>query len=82
MSTSVELSIPDDLLVSMSEAEIKALAQEAFIVRLYELGRIGSGRAAQLLGHSRRDFLQEILGRYGVSSFDEEPELAVEAACG
>ena len=40
---SLELTVPDDLYGSMGEAEMRALAQEALLVRLYELGKIGSG---------------------------------------
>ncbi|HDH41256.1 MAG TPA: hypothetical protein ENG12_02470 [Candidatus Altiarchaeales archaeon] len=42
---------------------------QAAAVKLYELGRLSSGRAAELAGLSRVGFLQ-ILGRYGVSIFD------------
>jgi predicted HTH domain antitoxin len=78
----LELAVPDELYVAMDENEIRALAQEALLVRLYELGRIGSGRAAQLLGISRREFLVDLLGRYGVSHFDENIDLTAEAARG
>ena len=77
---SLELAIPDDLYASMGAAEIRALAQEALLVRLYELGKIGSGQAAQVLGVSRRGFLVDVLGRYGMSHFDEGIDLAAEAA--
>jgi predicted HTH domain antitoxin len=79
---SLELTVPDDLYGSMGEAEMRALAQEALLVRLYELGKIGSGRAAQLLGVSRRAFLVDVLARYGLSHFDEDIDLAAEAARG
>ncbi|MGH2558550.1 MAG: UPF0175 family protein, partial [Thermomicrobiales bacterium] len=79
---SLELVVPDDLYASVGETEMHTLAQEALLVRLYELGKIGSGRAAQVLGISRREFLVDVLGRYGVSSFDEELDLAAEAARG
>ncbi|MGH2534182.1 MAG: UPF0175 family protein [Thermomicrobiales bacterium] len=79
---SLELVVPDDLYASVSEIEMHNLAQEALLVRLYELGKIGSGRAAQVLGISRRAFLVDVLGRYGVSSFDEELDLAAEVARG
>jgi predicted HTH domain antitoxin len=79
---SLELTVPDDLYGSMGEAEMRALAQEALLVRLYELGKIGSGRAAQLLGVSRRAFLVDVLPRYGLSHFDEDIDLPAEAARG
>ena len=77
---SLELVVPEDLVAAMGESEMRTLAQEALLVRLYELGRLGSGRAAQLLGMSRRQFLIDVLGRYGVSSFDEDVDLTAEAA--
>lgn len=49
---------------------MRALAREAFFARLYAQGLISSGRAAQLLGMTRWDFL-DLLGGYGVSYFDE-----------
>ena len=49
--------------------EIRMLAA----VKLYELGRISSGRAAEFAGISRVEFLNE-LGRYNVSPFQITPE--------
>jgi predicted HTH domain antitoxin len=40
--------------------------------------KISSGRAAELLSISRREFL-DLLGRYGVSEFDETMDVAAEA---
>lgn len=54
----------------------------AAAVKWYELGRISQGRAAEIAGLSRVEFI-DALGRYGVSPFQEtEEELAaaVEAA--
>jgi predicted HTH domain antitoxin len=80
MVKSLELKIPDELYATMDEAEVRSLAQEALLVRLYELGKLGSGQAADLLGVSRRRFLVEVLGRYGVTSFDDDVDVAAEAA--
>ena len=79
---SLELLIPDEVDESLTEAELQVLAQEAFLVRLYELGKIGSGKAAQHLGVSRRHFLEDVLARYGATAFDEDIDLAAEAARG
>jgi predicted HTH domain antitoxin len=79
---SLEIVLPDELFASISEAEMQVLAQEALLVKLYELGKVGSGGAARLLGISRRAFLTEVLDRYGVSSFDENVDLEAEAARG
>ena len=67
----VEVEYPDEALASgMDEEQIKALAREALYVKLYEQGVLSSGRAASLLGMSRWEFL-DLLGRYGVSYFDD-----------
>ena len=47
----VEIEYPDEALESgLDEAQITALAREAFYVRMYEQGLLSSGRAAELLG--------------------------------
>ena len=79
---SLELVVPDEIYTMLGEAEVRDLAQEALLVRLYALGKIGSGQAAQLLGVSRRTFLFEVLGRYGLSHFDENIDLMAESKRG
>ncbi len=68
----LEIEYPDELLEAMDETErsFQTLAREVLVVKLYELGRISSGLAAQVLGISRREFL-DLLGRYHVSFLDE-----------
>ncbi len=61
----------------MSKKDVEQLAREALFVRFYERGYISSGKAAELLGISRRAFL-DILGQYHVSEFDEEMNLKQE----
>jgi len=68
---SIVIDYPDDVLDAMTEIQVQALAREALYARLYERGVLSSGRAAQLLDISRWDFL-DLLGRYGVSYFDED----------
>lgn len=79
---SLELVVPDEIYTTLGEAEVRDLAQEALLVRLYALGKLGSGRAAQLLGVSRRTFLFETLGRSSLSHFDEDMDLVAEARHG
>lgn len=68
----IEVEYPDEALSSgLDEAQIQALAREALYVKLYEQGALSSGRAAALLGITRWDFL-DLLGRYGVSYFDDD----------
>jgi predicted HTH domain antitoxin len=52
----------------------------AAAAKLFELGRLSSGRAAQLAGVPRVRFLQE-LGRFGVASITiDEAELVQDTA--
>lgn len=75
--TTRQLTIPypDDLLLSLKEspAEFEAEARLLLAVKLYELGRITTGRAAELAGMERVEFLFA-LNRFGVSPIGVEPE--------
>lgn len=51
------------------EAEVRLL----LAVKLFELGRISTGRAAELAGLPKVQFLRS-LGRFRVSPFGDEPE--------
>ena len=66
----LEIEYPDDLLSGIDEPHLRTLAREALYAKLYEQGIISSGRAAELLGITRWDFL-DLLGRYGVLYFDD-----------
>lgn len=70
---------PEDLRSGRCPTLLTELAQQAFIVRLYQLGQLSSGRAAEVLHISRRDFL-DLLSSHGVSMFDEESDLLAEAS--
>jgi predicted HTH domain antitoxin len=71
----VQIEIPEEVLISLKETpqtlsrELRVLAA----VKLFELGRLASGRAAQLAGQSRVEFLNA-LGTYQVSPFALTPE--------
>lgn len=71
----VEIEYPAEILDEMSSEQVQHLAREAFYVRLYQEGKISSGRAGALLGLSRSDFL-DLLGQYNVSYFDDNTDLA------
>ena len=77
------IDYPDDLLAlpDQTPESLELLAREALLVRLYSLGQIGSGRAAEILGTSRREFL-DLLAHYGISIFDEQTDLRAEAQLG
>jgi predicted HTH domain antitoxin len=74
----IQIELPDEIFLSLKESP-EELAQEirmAAAAKLYELGKLSSGRAADLAGVSRVSFLQA-LARYGVAVFDlTEEELA------
>lgn len=78
----VVLEIPEEILVSLKESS-KEFSKDILIlaaVKLYELGKLSSGRAAQLAGVSRISFLQS-LSRYNVPIFDlTEEELKQDIA--
>ncbi len=65
----VIMELPDEL--KLKEEEVKTAA----LAKLYELGKISSGKAAKLLGISRIEFLN-LLGKYRVQiETDTEEEL-------
>lgn len=67
------LDIPEKVLLAEKTDEV-AFARELRIlaaVKLYELGRLSSGRAAELAGMSRVEFLLA-LSRYKVFPFQAE----------
>lgn len=77
----VHFDLPDDLLDAVGEEQAGVLAREALLVKLYDLGEISTGKAAEILGVSRREFLA-MLGRYGVSEFEDTVDVADEARRG
>ncbi|MCE7061049.1 UPF0175 family protein [Dyadobacter sp. CY343] len=63
----VTIDLPDSL--DTEEFEIKMLLAG----QLYERGKISLGQAAQLVGISKRSFI-EIMGRFGFSMFSDSIE--------
>lgn len=69
MSGTIELTLPKT--VDVSDFELKMIIAS----KLYELGKLSAGQAAEVAGLSKRDFL-ELLGKYNVSIFGyDEKEL-------
>lgn len=82
--TDLTLKIPSDVpsLLKMSEDDFAREAQVLLAVKLFELGKLTSGKAAELAGISRTAFLYN-LARYNVPAINllaEEIEHEVEAA--
>ena len=69
----VVIEVPEKVLLAEKTDEV-AFARELRVlaaVKLYELGRLSSGRAAELADMSRVEFLMS-LGRYKVFPFEAE----------
>jgi predicted HTH domain antitoxin len=66
---------PDDLLLSLKQEpqEFEAEARLLLAVKLYEMGRVSTGVAAQLAGMGRVAFMFE-LARFGLSPMGQSPE--------
>lgn len=71
----ITLVLPDQPLgdEEITDAQLREEIQMLAAVKLYELGRVSSGRAAELAGLARVEFLNR-LGYYNVSPFQITPE--------
>ncbi|HNE29812.1 MAG: UPF0175 family protein [Saprospiraceae bacterium] len=67
-ASNIQVSFPGELvgLLDLPEGELAPEMLRLALVKLFELGKISSGQAAQLLGLSRVSFL-ELAGAYQVS---------------
>jgi predicted HTH domain antitoxin len=67
----IVLEIPDEVLISLKETstELSRDIRMLAAVKFYQMGKLSSGRAAQLAGIPRVSFLQS-LARYGVPIFE------------
>jgi predicted HTH domain antitoxin len=68
---SFQMDLPDELLLTLKQtpAEFSRQLRMAAVPKLYELGKLSSGRAAELAGMPRVAFLQAP-GGYGVPIFE------------
>lgn len=69
----IVVDVPEKVLLAekMDEAEFARELRTLAAVKLYELGRLSSGHAAELAGMARVEFLLN-LGRYNVFPLDAE----------
>jgi predicted HTH domain antitoxin len=52
-------------------------ARRCLAMKLYELGRLSAGQAAELAGNTKRQFL-ELLGKHGIPIFNHSPDELVD----
>ena len=71
----VTFSIPDEILLALNATpdSLASRIRLAASVKLYEMGRLSSGAAAQLAGVPKPYFLSQ-LADYGVNTFDLSEE--------
>ena len=77
----IVIDVPEEVVLA-EKTDAQGFGHEMRVlsaVKLFELGRLASGRAAELAGMSRVEFLL-CLGRYKVFPF--KPELEELEACG
>jgi predicted HTH domain antitoxin len=69
----IVIDVPEMVLLAEKTDEVRFAREIRMLaaVKLYELGRLSSGRAAELAGVPRVEFLLE-LGRYKVFPFEAE----------
>ena len=75
MTRKMEIKYPESLpdLLHQSVDNFEMEAKMAMAVKLFEMQRISSGMAAEIVGMSRVEFLKE-LKKYDVSMINIDPE--------
>lgn len=78
MGANVEISYPNSLALSlkMDDKEFRDEMKTLSLVKLYELGKVSSGTASEILNMSRIEFL-ELLGKYKVSFLQPADDLDI-----
>ncbi len=73
--SAIQVEVPEETLISL-KTDRESFARDVIVlaaVKLFELGKLSSGRAAQLAGMARAEFLLA-LRRYQVSPFQMTAE--------
>jgi predicted HTH domain antitoxin len=73
--SAIHLEVPEQTLISL-KTDPETFARDVMVlaaVKLFELGKLSSGRAAELAGMTRVEFLLA-LGQYQVSPFQTTAE--------
>ncbi len=80
MERLIKINYPESLAFSlkMENQEFKDEIKTLSLIKLYELGKISSGFAAELLNTTRLDFL-DLLEKYNVSYFSNDIENELES---
>jgi predicted HTH domain antitoxin len=78
-SKTIDVSVPEGFeeTISTTKEEVEDQVRLMAALKMFELGKLSSGHAAQLAGRTRAEFL-EACGRYRVSVFNYSPENAGE----
>lgn len=75
MSVTLKIDFPETVFSALRKSP-EGFATEmrlAAAVKWYELGQVSQGKASEIAGLSRADFI-EALGRFGVTPFQASPE--------
>ena len=75
VTKTLTLTYPEDLTnaLHLTSEELAAEIPLMAALKLFELGKLGSGKAAELAGISRLEFL-EACGRYRIPIFNPPPD--------
>lgn len=71
----VSINLPRDLVgaLDIPPSHLAPYLQEVIALELFRQGRISSGKAAELLGLCKLDFIR-LLSKYNIPYFTESPE--------
>ncbi len=81
MSTTIEITMPDEVFLGLRKTptELASDLRLAAAVKWYETGMVSQGKAAEISGLSRAEFITS-LKRFSVSPFQETAEEILKAA--